>query len=45
VLLERGLRTPSLEVVRQLAGGLRTTMASLVAELERGLAARRKKRA
>jgi transcriptional regulator with XRE-family HTH domain len=33
-LLERGLRMPSLEVVRKLASGLDTTMASLMAELE-----------
>jgi transcriptional regulator with XRE-family HTH domain len=42
-LLERGLRTPSFEVVRQLAGGLGTTMASLVGELEKECPSRRKK--
>jgi transcriptional regulator with XRE-family HTH domain len=34
-LMERGLRTPSIEVVRQLAGALDTTMASLLGEVER----------
>ena len=33
-LLERGLRTPTIEVVRLLAKGLKTTMTALVAELE-----------
>jgi transcriptional regulator with XRE-family HTH domain len=33
-LLERGLRMPSIEVVRKLAVALETTMASLMAELE-----------
>lgn len=33
-LLERGKRMPTLEVVRKLAAGLNTTMASLMAELE-----------
>lgn len=33
-LLERGQRNPSLEVIRALARGLGTTMASLVSELE-----------
>ena len=33
-LLERGNRTPSLEVVRKLAAALGTSMASLVRELE-----------
>ncbi len=33
-LLERGLRTPSILVVKQLAGALDTTMASLMGELE-----------
>ena len=33
-LLERGLRMPSIEVVRKLAKGLDTTMTDLVAELE-----------
>jgi transcriptional regulator with XRE-family HTH domain len=33
-LLERGMRMPSIEVVRKLAGALETTMASLVGELE-----------
>jgi transcriptional regulator with XRE-family HTH domain len=33
-LLERGQRTPSIEVVRQLANGLDTTMTSLVGDLE-----------
>ena len=35
-LLERGLRMPSILVVKQLAGALATTMASLMGELERG---------
>lgn len=35
-LLERGLRMPSILVVKQLAGALETTMASLMGELERG---------
>jgi transcriptional regulator with XRE-family HTH domain len=35
-LLERGQRTPSIEVVRHLATALGTTMASLVGELEKG---------
>jgi transcriptional regulator with XRE-family HTH domain len=34
-LLERGQRMPSIEVVRKLAVALGTTMASLMAELER----------
>lgn len=34
-LLERGKRMPTLEVVRKLAAGLDTTMASLMEELER----------
>lgn len=34
-LLERGLRMPSIEVVRKLAAALNTTMASLIEELER----------
>src|SRR5438067_8762912 len=33
-LLERGKRMPSLVVIRKLAAGLDTTMASLMAELE-----------
>ena len=33
-LLERGLRTPSIEVVRRLAAALETTMTSLIEELE-----------
>jgi transcriptional regulator with XRE-family HTH domain len=33
-LLERGQRMPSIEVVRQLATALGTTMASLMGELE-----------
>ena len=33
-LLERGLRMPSIDVVRKLAKGLGTTMTDLVAELE-----------
>lgn len=33
-MLERGLRMPSLQVVKKLAKGLGTTMASLVTELE-----------
>jgi len=36
-LLERGLRTPSIDVLRKLAVGLNTTMASLIGELERFL--------
>jgi transcriptional regulator with XRE-family HTH domain len=36
-LLERGLRTPSIDVVRKLAIGLNTTMSSLIGELERFL--------
>ena len=39
-LLERGLRLPSIEVVRRLALGLDTTMTSIVQELERAMAAR-----
>ena len=35
-LLERGKRMPTLEVVRKLAAGLGTTMASLMGELEAG---------
>lgn len=34
-LLERGLRMPSIEIVRKLAVGLDTTMSSLIRELER----------
>jgi transcriptional regulator with XRE-family HTH domain len=34
-LLERGLRTPSIDVLRKLAIGLETTMTSLVREFER----------
>ena len=34
-LLERGLRTPTIEVVRQLAEALDTTMASLMGEVEK----------
>jgi transcriptional regulator with XRE-family HTH domain len=34
-LLERGLRTPSILIVKQLAEGLGTTMTSLIADLER----------
>lgn len=34
-LLERGRRMPTLEVIRKLAAGLDTTMASLMKELER----------
>lgn len=37
-LIERGLRSPSIEVVRRLALGLETTMTSLVRELERSVA-------
>lgn len=33
-LLERGLRVPSIEVVRRLAEALDTTMTALIAELE-----------
>jgi transcriptional regulator with XRE-family HTH domain len=33
-LLERGLRTPTIEVVRRLAKALDTTMTDLMAELE-----------
>jgi transcriptional regulator with XRE-family HTH domain len=33
-LLERGLRTPTIEVVRQLAEALATTMADLMGEVE-----------
>jgi transcriptional regulator with XRE-family HTH domain len=36
-LLERGLRMPSIGVVRKLARALDTTMASLMAELEASL--------
>jgi transcriptional regulator with XRE-family HTH domain len=36
-LLERGLRTPSIDVLRKLAFGLNTTMSSLIGELERFL--------
>ena len=36
-LLERGLRTPSIDVLRKLAVGLNTTMSSLIGELERFL--------
>jgi transcriptional regulator with XRE-family HTH domain len=39
-LLERGLRTPSIEVVRKLAIGLGTSMTVLVEELEVALAAK-----
>ena len=35
-LLERGLRLPSILVVQQLAAALKTTMTSLVQELECG---------
>lgn len=38
-LVERGLRSPSIEVVRRLATGLDTTMSSLIRELERSVAA------
>ena len=34
-MLERGLRMPSIDVVRKVAQALGTTMASLMAELER----------
>jgi hypothetical protein len=34
-MLERGQRMPSIEVIRKLAVALKTTMASLMAELER----------
>lgn len=34
-LIERGLRSPSIEVMRRLALGLETTMTSLVREFER----------
>jgi transcriptional regulator with XRE-family HTH domain len=34
-LLERGMRVPTLDVVRKLATGLATTMTSLVRALER----------
>jgi transcriptional regulator with XRE-family HTH domain len=33
-LLERGLRVPSIDVLRKLAIGLETTMTSLIRELE-----------
>lgn len=33
-LLERGLRTPTIEVVRLLAKALKTTMTAIMAELE-----------
>jgi transcriptional regulator with XRE-family HTH domain len=33
-LLERGMRAPTIEVVRLLAKALRTTMTSIIAELE-----------
>jgi transcriptional regulator with XRE-family HTH domain len=36
-ILERGLRVPSIEIVRKLAAAFDTTMVSLVAELEREL--------
>jgi transcriptional regulator with XRE-family HTH domain len=36
-LLERGLRTPSIEVLRKVAVGLETTMSSLIRDLERSL--------
>ena len=39
-LLERGLRTPSIEVVRKLAVGLDTTMTALVQELEAAMTAK-----
>jgi transcriptional regulator with XRE-family HTH domain len=42
-LLERGLRMPSIEVVRKLATALETTMASLMAELEAAKPARTRK--
>ena len=34
-LLERGKRMPTLQVIKKLAAGLDTTMASLMEELER----------
>jgi transcriptional regulator with XRE-family HTH domain len=37
-LMERGHRAPSIEVVRQLATALGTTMAELIADTERALA-------
>jgi transcriptional regulator with XRE-family HTH domain len=40
-LLERGLRTPSLTVIAQLATALETTSAELVAAAERGHGASR----
>jgi transcriptional regulator with XRE-family HTH domain len=36
-LLERGLRTPSIDVLRKLAMGLETSMVSLVRDLEKRL--------
>ena len=39
-LLERGQRTPSIEVVRKLAVGLGTTMTALVHELETAMTAK-----
>lgn len=40
-LLERGERTPSIEVVRRLASGLGTTMTSLIQDLEERLGTER----
>jgi transcriptional regulator with XRE-family HTH domain len=37
-LLERGLRTPSIEVLRKVAVGLETTMSALIRDLERSRA-------
>ena len=39
-LLERGARTPSLQVVSQLAHALKTTMTTLVRDVEQALGAR-----
>ena len=39
-LLERGARTPSLQVVLQLAQALKTTMTKLVREVEQALGTR-----
>jgi hypothetical protein len=36
--MERGHRAPSIEVIRQLAGALGTTMAELIAKTERAIA-------
>jgi transcriptional regulator with XRE-family HTH domain len=43
-LIERGQRMPSLLVIKKLAAGLETSMASLMEELERGESPRSKKK-